>query len=379
MTEITKQYKDAFTLDGRLKPQAGVTKAKVAAVKGLVESALHGSAISAGTLKETMTTSDAIFAFAYLTNLNFIPQYDAAPRTWNQVAGTFKVSDFRPATLYSLTNQWKAGVLGDGNPTHVAPVVPEGEPYPYAYLAGSESASGGVTKRGFKTDFTFEAFVNDPVGFIQALPGEMLQVALDTEEFVVYNALISGVGATEKLVGGVTADGTTVAANSPISRAAIARAIFELSQREINGRKIVVNGGFNVIVAPGQGQIVNFILNQTYSELNDGSFVMNISGYNPLASVSVVESEYVIGDDWYLVPKPGSTRRRVLDLGLLVGHETPEIRVENATGNYVGGGVVAPFEGSFDTDSATFRLRQINGGLLWFKQHIVFSNGSGVA
>lgn len=379
MTEITKQYKDAFTLDGRLKPQAGVTKAKVAAVKGLVESALHGSAISAGTLKETMTTSDAIFAFAYLTNLNFIPQYDAAPRTWNQVAGTFKVSDFRPATLYSLTNQWKAGVLGDGNPTHVAPVVPEGEPYPYAYLAGSESASGGVTKRGFKTDFTFEAFVNDPVGFIQALPGEMLQVALDTEEFVVYNALISGVGATEKLVGGVTADGTTVAANSPISRAAIARAIFELSQRKINGRKIVVNGGFNVIVAPGQGQIVNFILNQTYSELNDGSFVMNISGYNPLASVSVVESEYVIGDDWYLVPKPGSTRRRVLDLGLLVGHETPEIRVENATGNYVGGGVVAPFEGSFDTDSATFRLRQINGGLLWFKQHIIWSNGSGVA
>ena len=377
MTDAVKTYKDAFTLDNRLKPQAGVTKAKVAAVKSLVESAMSGSAISAGTLKETMTTSDAIFAFAYLTNLNFIPQYDNAPRTWNQIAGTFRVSDFRPATLYSLTNQWQDGVLGDGDPAHVAPVVPEGKPYPFAYMAGSESTSGGVVKRGFKTDFTFEAFINDPVGFIQALPSEMLQVALDTEEFVIYNALISGVGAGQELAGGTTADGTVVAANSPISRAAIARAIFELSQREVNGRKIVVNGGYNIVVAQGQGQIVNFILNQTYQTLQDGSFALNISGYNPLANVRTVESEYVTGNNWYLIPQPGATRRRVLDLGLLIGHETPEIRVENATGTYVGGGAVSPFEGSFDTDSARFRLRQINGGLLWFPDHVVWSDSSG--
>jgi len=377
MTDVAKTYKDAFTLDNRLKPQPGVTKAKVGAVKSLVESALRGSSIAAGTLKETMTTSDAIFAFAYLTNLNFIPQYDAAPRTWNQIAGTFRVSDFRSATLYSLTNQWQDGVLGDGDPAHVAPVVPEGKPYPYAYLAGQESDSGRVVKRGFKTDFTFEAFVNDPVGFIQALPGEMLQVALDTEEFVVYNALIAGVGAGQQLAGGAVADGTTVPANAPISRGAIARAIFELSQREVNNRKIVVNGGYNIVVAQGQGQIVNFILNQTYQTLNDGSFALNISGYNPLANVRTIESEYVTGNNWYLVPQPGATRRRILDLGLLIGHETPEIRVENATGTFLGGAAVSPFEGSFDTDSATFRLRQINGGLLWNADHVVWSTGAG--
>jgi hypothetical protein len=88
MITMSKEFKDWFTLDGRLTPPAGVTKRKVEAVRELVEKALRGNRIAAGTLQEAVTTSDASLNLAYLVNLNVLPQYDEAPRVWTQIAGT---------------------------------------------------------------------------------------------------------------------------------------------------------------------------------------------------------------------------------------------------------------------------------------------------
>lgn len=373
-------YKNKFTLDGRVKPTAGVNPAKVNAMRGLVEGAMTGNRIALGTLQEAMTTSDAIFSFAHLVNLNFLPRFDEAPRTWSTIAGTRSVSDFRPAVLYSLAGEWEDGTLGTGTPRHIAPVVPEGAAYPYSYMAGETSQSAGVQKRGFKTDFTFEAFINDPVGFIAALPSEMVRVALDTEEYEVYSALIGGVGAGQQLDGGTTPDGTVVPANAALARASLVQALVELLSREIGGRKVQVNGGYNLIVASGQEVYAEFILNNLLlTDIRQGALTLGVNGYNPLANITVVGSEYVTGAAWYLVPKPGTTRRPIVERLQLVGHEAPELRVDNATGNYIGGGVVSPFEGSFSNDSATFRLRQIGNGTLWTPDLVIYSTGAGGA
>lgn len=333
-----------------------------------------------------MTSSDAIFNYAHLLNINVLPQYDALEPTWKQIAGTRKVSDFRPAVLYSLVSRWE-GVerQGGDNPANaqwgVAPIVPEGAVYPFAYMSGEESKSGGVKKRGFKTDFTFESFINDSIGFIQALPGEILNVATETPDYETYQSLINGVAAAgvSALAGGDVPDGGTVKPNAPLSRVALIRAIYELSQRKINNRFVKVTGGYNLLVPYGQAEFVQFWLSQSIAQVTNGSLELTVSGYNPLGKVTVVESEWVTGDDWYLLPKPGATKRPVLDYGLLIGHEDPELRVENATGHLIGGGQVSPFEGSFDNDSATFRLRQIGGGILWSPELVVASNGTGVA
>jgi len=374
---MSKEYKDWFTLDGRLTPPAGVTKRKVEAVRELVEKALRGNRIAAGTLQEAVTTSDASLNLAYLVNLNVLPQYDEAPRVWNQIAGTRSVSDFRPAVLYSLVGQWEDGVLGDGSPRHIAPTVPEGAPYPYSVMAGEESASAGVKKRGFKTAFTFEAFINDAIGFLRNLPNEMLQVALDTEEYEVFTALINGVSASQQLTADTNPDGTQVPANAPLSREALIAAKYQVSQRTINGRPIQVTGGWKLVVPVGRGVYADFILNQTLATIQDGSLAFTAPGYNPLSDITVLESEYVTGDAWYLVPVPGATRRPVLERLQLIGHEAPELRVQNLTGNYVGGGAVSPFEGDFDTDSAEFRIRLIGNGTLWTANAVVWSDGSG--
>lgn len=375
---------NAFNANGRIKPPVGVTPLKVKAVKSLVEETLTGSRSAKGRLEEVMQSSDAIFAYAHLTNLNVLPEFDKLQPTWKTIAGTREVPDFRKAILYSLVSKF-AGVSEEGAdddslaPNGVAPVVPEGAPYPYAYMSGDEAVSGGIHKRGFKTDFTFETFVNDSIGFIQALPGNILAVAADTADFEVYQALINGVGSSQKIAGGPTPDGaTSVPVNAPFSRAALLRAKYELSQRKIQNRYVQVTGGYNLVVPHGQKDFVKFQLALGLAGITDGNLSLAVSGFNPFADVDVVETEWVSGTNWYLLPKPGATRRPVLDYGTLIGHTAPELRVEGATGSYQGGGAVSPFEGSFDTDSATFRLRQIGGGIMWTPDMVIWSNGTGV-
>lgn len=385
MSKTLAEYKDKFTLDKRLKAPLGVTERKVQRMKHLVEATLGGSFEARGQLQEVMSSTDAIFNYAHLLNINLLPQYDALEPTWRQIAGTRTVQDFRPAVLWSLVSRWNE-VERQGKdpavnnaPHGIAPIVPEGSVYPKAYMSGDESQAGGIQKRGFTTDFTFEAFINDAVGFIQALPSEMLAVASDTQDYDTYQALITGVDDTVQLQGGVTPDGATVLPNSKASRAAIIRAIYELSQRKINNRYVKVTGGYNLIVPVGQAEFVKFWLNQSIAEIQNGSLELTVTGYNPLANVDVVETEWVTGDEWYLLPKPGSTRRPVLEYGFLVGHTDPEVRIDGAQGSYVGGAGVSPFEGSFENDSTSFRMRQIGGGILWEQRLVVWSDGTGVA
>lgn len=375
------EYKNNFTLDGRVKAVLGVSEEKVAAVADLVERTMQGDYIAQGTLKEAMVSTDAVFNVAHLASLNVLADFPEEDRKWSQIATTRPVQDFRPVTLYSLRPDWSAGgTLGDGDPRFVAPRIPEGANYPYAYLEQEVSQEqGGVVKRGFKTGFTFEAFINDAVGFLQALPESMKQIALDTEEWEVFTALITGVTAGEQVAGGVIPDGTTtVTANPVFSRAALIRAMIELSQRTLNGRKMIVSGGYKLLIPSGQRLWVEYILNNVALDgFTSGGFDFSINGYNPLSDITVIESEFIPANNWYLLPNANQARRPILELLRLVGHELPELRVQGNTGTYVGGGAVSPFEGSFDNDSADFRLRMFQKGVLWTKELVIWSNGSG--
>lgn len=373
-------YKNPYTLDGRLRLGSGVTPKKIDEVNRLVRESLTGSRIALGTLTEALTTSDAAINLAHLVNMEVLPQWEDQPRQWRQFSDrTRNVSDFRPVTLYEVSRSWENGVLGDGDPVHVAPTVPEGNPYPYAVLSeGENSQHEGVKKRGFKFRFTFEALINDTLGVIQRMPQEMLEVALDTEEYVFWTTFLEGLGAAQQLDGGVTPDGYTVAANAKLSRASLLQAKIELTQRVINGRRVTAPSGWNLLVAPGRKLGAEFLLrNLSVTAATAGVYDLSVDGWNPVADIDVHEVEYVSGDAWYLVPKPGTMRRPVISDIKLIGHEAPEVRVQNLTGNYLGGGAVSPFEGDFDTDSAEYRIRQIGGAALWTPDLVVYSTGAG--
>lgn len=384
---MVNYFSDEFTRGGKLRPVPGVTEDKVAAVAELINDTMNGSRIAEGTLKEAMTSTDAVFNLAYLTELEVLSDFDKVEnRNWSKIATTRQVSDFRNVTLYSLRPDWSAGgTLGNGEPVFVAPRVPEGALYPYAYLEQeSDQQVGGIIKRGFKTGFTFEQFINDAVGFLQALPESMRGIAEDTDEWEVFNALLTGVTAAEQVQGGPIPFGedvATVLPNAPISRNALIRAMIELGERRINDRPVVVSGGWSLVIPAGQRLWVEYLLNnvQGPNGFNDGGFDFTINGYNPLAGIEIIESEFITDTTWFLIPKANQARRPVLQLLRLVGHDVPELRVQGNTGSYVGGGTVSPFEGSFDNDSADFRLRMFTKGILWSKELVVWSNGTGVA
>ena len=383
-------YKNKLTLDGRLKLVPGVSAPKVKAVKELSEKHLAGDRIASATLLEALTTSDAMFNMAHLATLNFVPNFDEAPRKWSQIAGIRQVPDFKSPTLWSINKSWDDGD-GDGSSAVLgangeAPVIPEGTPYPYAYIAGEVNAGTGIKKRGFKTDWTLEARINDALGVIDMLPDEMRKVSLDTEEADVFGALIAGVPTGSKLAGGTVPTGATVAVNAPLSRDALIRALMELALRTINGRVIQVNGGYNLLVSVGQGIYANYILSQTLTAFESNgtagsvpNFVYQINGgYNPLANITVIETEFLTGAAWMLLPAKGTTARPVLERLELRGYQTPQLFVKNDGGVYVGGSAVSPFEGSFDSDSITLKLRQFGGGVVWdLGKAIVKSDGSG--
>jgi hypothetical protein len=385
-------YKDTFTLDGRLNPQSmpRVTKAKVAAIRELFNAGIRGDKIAAAKFTESIATSDAVFNAAYLINIQVLPQFDLLPRTWTQIAGTRELPDFRPAVLQGIFGGFE-GLKRDGtaagngqtNPAGVAPVVAEGETYPYATIGQVEASYGRLKKRGFKVGYTWEARINDGIDFFSSLPQEMLNVALDTEEWEVYQALLS-TQASRQLTGGTIYDGgAALNANSAIGRRAVLKAVQDLSQRSINGRLIQVTGGYNLIVPVGATPAVEFSLQQPLIASVPASsargYVRDISdpGTSIIGSITIIESPYVTGTNWYLLPKPGAVRRPVLELGRLRGNAAPELRVDAQAGNYVGGGQVSPFEGNFTNDTIDLRLRYPLTGILWDDRFVVWSTGAG--
>lgn len=382
-TEVT--YKDKFTMDGMLTPGPFISKAKVAKVKQLMESALRGDRMANAALSESISTSDAIFNAAYLINIQALLQFDRTPRTWSQVAGVRVLKDFRPAVLRGLFGEFvgleRGGSTGSettgaANPAGVIPIKPELAPVPYASFGSVESAYGQLANREFGVSWSFEASVNDDAAeFFSSIPSEMLETAYDTEEWCVYDALISGVTSTEQLDVGTSYTGATVLANSAISRDAISLLIQQMSQRTVNGRLVGRSrNGYNLIVPTGTSQAVQFLLDQAIIEVQNGSFVLSAQDQG-FGALTVIESEYVTGTAWYIVPKPGGFRRPVLELGRLRGNESPRLFVKSDTANPVGQASVSPFLGGFDNSAVDIKIRYPLTGLNWFPALIGWSEG----
>lgn len=373
------EYKDILTLDGLVRPQPGVSKRKLEAASDLLGRALKGDYSAEGIFKETMTTSDLRFNVAHLVTAEMISQFPKQENAWSRVAGVRTVDSFDAVRLHSLFGDVSgAGIRQGGG----AARVDEAAPYPHVSISGQEAFYAKIAKNGFKFSFSWESRVNDVVGFFDQLPTELLQVAGDTEEAEVFDALIQGTaaaGASVELAGGTLPDGSTVVPNSKVTPEAIWQAVLESSNRTVNGRKIGRMSAYRVVVPVGQAMFVEWKLGQAVLAIQDGSITYGPGDRSVFGSIEIVESDKVgltNPDEWYLIPAPGAYRTPFLELGRLRGYELPELRVDNSAGNYLGGGAVSPFEGSFDADTIDYRFRYVAGGILWTTDPIVYSDGS---
>lgn len=368
------EYKDQFTLDGRLKPASPqVTRAKVAEADRLLAAALRGDHAAAGILREVHTTSDLPLALAHLVSATVIPQFDEAPRVWSDLATVREVPTFDRVRLTSLVRDLSgSGVHEDGG----LPVVPEGAPYPHVTITGAEAFYAKVKKNGAAFSMTWESTINDIEDFYGNLPDELLNLALDTEEREVMDALKS---TATTLTGGTLPDGSTVPANAPVTPNAIWQAIIELSSKTVNGRVVGRSStGYNVVVPVGVKDFVDFKLNQAVVAIQDGSITFGPGDRSALNGVTVIESPYLTSTEWYIAPKKGGLRRPVIELGRLRGYTQPELRVASTGSFYAGSSRQVPFnEGSFTNDTIDFRVRYVCGGILWDDTYVIKSTGAG--
>jgi phage head maturation protease len=109
-------------------------------------------------------------------NASIAQAYQTAPTTWRQWCRVGSIRDFRPATAYRLS---QAGQLE---------IIPQNGEFKWSELK-DEGISKQLRTYGIKFGLTWEAFVNDDMGFLVDYPNVYVRGALKQVNSTVYNTL----------------------------------------------------------------------------------------------------------------------------------------------------------------------------------------------
>lgn len=319
-------------------------------------------------LAESLATPDFPFLLGGVFDRELLAQYQAAPATWSQFAKRTTVRDFRPKELLDL--------LGGQS---ILSAVGQGAEYP-ARKVTEGKYSLTVGKRGARIPLTWEMIVNDELDAFRDLPQRLAVGARETEDYLAAGLLVKAGGINTDFF--KTANGNAPA-NLPLTEANLAAALTAISTRkDSDGRPIVVTAA-RLVVPPSLEIVARRILNATEIRVTDGNTTSIQDNYLRGVVTLVVDPWLGVIDQsanaaksWFLLPDPNGARPAVT-LGFLRGHENPDLRVKADTGNRVGGGAIAPEDGSFDDDTIQYRVRHVLGSAHVDPIATYASNGSG--
>lgn len=380
-----------LTAGGRLHVSPFVTERKLGRIAEMIEGVKLGGYAgdrARTDLAETLSTSDAPHSVAHLVNLRNLPLYDEQEPDLASITTDETVPDFRPATFQNLRTNMAGLEFGkDNDGERIAPRVAELDTYQYAFGYVEEATDIAVEKRGFKMGWSLERGVNDPYSLVTKFPTDMLKVGAATDHYVVIRALKKGVTAASELKAGTDfITGKAVPIKSAASPEALRVAIRQINERrDSEGNRIPVPARFRLVVAQGSAEGVNWNLGLArglYS-VQDGTMVYHTTNTpaDPLGRISgVIESKFLSGNEWYLVPEKGTTDRPGLIKVSLLGYTAPEVYVSNFGGApLLGGASSNPFQAySFDNDSIDLKFRQFTNSGLFSEDAIVWSDGTAV-
>ena len=351
--------------------------------------AMHGDYRAQGLLKnlvtdgylmsEAISTSDLNTAFVANVNQTVLNQYKEAELQWKKIAQRNEVNDFKLQEFREFDWDFDLQVTeahGISVPSGSLARVPELDEYPTMRFSTAEK-NFKVYKHGARLPFSWESVVNDEWGFIQSIPGELTAKALRTEESEVVSAFVSATGPRADVFAGALAPD-----NAALTLDSLKAAKTKITQREVNGRKVTVNK-FALVVPPALEEQARSILAITsYEETSgDRKYIVTPTNGNVelvvMPALNWVDKSANVDTTWYLVPAGGNdgTRASILQ-NFLRRHNTPELRVSNATGLYVGGGAVPGLEGSLLNDSVEYRVRHVVTGLTLHADALYASTGT---
>jgi len=344
----------------------------------LFEDAAGGNLRAKMLLAESLATSDFPKVFGAALDAKLLSEYQAISPVWQQFAARDTLPDFRPQSWVDLLG-------GQG----ALSLVGEGAPYPRRPLSEADG-SYKVDKYGDTIGLTWEMFINDRLNAFRQLPNRLAVAAREMEDRIATSMLTDGDGPNTALFsataakGALGAAGTTLLAGNPVlTEDSLTAAILAIqTRRDFDGRPVVLNGA--VLVVPTALQTVaERIVGATEIRETVGSKL--IIRTNPLAGrvkvcvnpwLQVLDANVLAPKSWYLLPEPSANGRPAIVLGFLAGHEVPDLRVKNDAGNRVGGGAIAPEEGSFEFDTIDYRVRHILGAGSVDANQVAYSAGT---
>lgn len=381
---------------GRLEVHPFVTEAKVREMSSLIDvanSASMDAPYARVRLAQSLSTSDAVFSLAQLINLKNLPDYDVADENnnWRKIASVETVDNFKPQTFYTLRANFSNLQYGKDNAdnAYVSPKVAEGDTYQYAYGYTEESIQASIHKRGFKFGVTLEDIINDPTQRIRRIPADMLQIALDTDDFLVFRALQDGAAAAparQQQAGNAIVGGGAIPKNSPFTAEAARLALQQVSVRTVTVnnevRRVGLAAQYYIVTALGNGDAIQAELDRANSiiQVVNGQVTYGPPTTGLLGRIAgVIESEWITSTTaWYLVPAAGTTRRPSLVKLQLTGRTAPEVLVNNFTGTPISGISGSAFElCHFDNDTVDLKLRQFTNSAMITNDQLVWSSGLG--
>lgn len=358
-------------------------------IRKLIEGVNGGDRVAAVMLNERLGTTDGMYAFADLTNVNFQREYAEAPTIWQEFASRTVVGDFRQINWVSFSEDFslfKAADKGVDRAPGTLPKVAEGEAY-QSFALASAALGFKVEKHGAQIGMTWEAFVNDPFNTVSRLPGILTRVATKTVDAKATGALFAAANAQPHLdtqAAGIT--GNAVPADAPLSFDSLSAARAQLkAKKDANGNPIVT-GPLVLNVGPALTAVAEAILaqNVVFRQTGTATNFTRTESAPTLGDIRIVENPYLpffSGNDttWILSPAGGSdgvTDPAVL-VAFLAGEESPEIRVSGLAGYTVNGQALPFTSGSFDTDTFDMRVRHVTGAGTVNPLPLILSDGDG--
>ena len=210
--------------------------------------------------------------------------------------------------------------------------------------------------------------VNDELDAFRDLPTRLAQAARDTEDIVTARQLFNAGGTGVNTAFFKSANGNAPATDALTSEN-LEKGLQAIATRKDSEGRPIINAGTVLVVPPALEMTARRILNASeirrQSGTGDGSTVTVEPNYMKGAVDLVVNPWFAyvaptLTSTWFVLPAP-NTGRPALATGFLRGHESPDLRVKADAGNRVGGGSVAPEEGSFDDDTVQYRVRHSTG------------------
>lgn len=360
-------------------------------IKSLVEATIAGERVKKEILLERLGTTDGVFAFANLTNVQLQKNYaDSQVSIWEKFATRSTVSDFKTISWLNFQtdfSNFKAADKGVVRPPGVLPKVAEGEKYQSFALASTLIPGFAVEKFGAQIGFTWESFINDPYNTVRRIPQILSKTAVDVHDANATRALYAAANAAPHVAASPAIDGRgAIVVNNALSFDALEIAIEQLMGRVDAYGNSVVTGPLVLNVSPGLVKTAERILSwQSITQQSGSATVFTNKTRTPsFGAIEIVSNRFLAffaGNQttWVLSPAGGDTvAEPAIVMAFLAGEEEPEIRVSGLAG-YTPNGIALPFtSGSFDTDTFDLRVRVVGGAGAVNSNPLILSNGTGV-